>query len=116
MNTACIKLFSAASASTSASVNVAGMRDISIIVDWARTASGSAAVVFYGTIDSGTTKYLLGIKPMLTGTVDGDGSISYTASETTGYEVVGQHEQLYLTVTHGGSGGSASVWVIGKGA
>jgi hypothetical protein len=122
MNTSVAKVLSGSTTDTTATYSVKNCSNLTVMVKHTQTfttGTQEGTLTIYGTTDDGTTKYLLGVKPFITGTVDGNGAISYGTAEvgTYGYEVVGSHKTLYFNWddTKVGTGDATiSVWVIGK--
>jgi len=97
-------------------VNTSSLSDISIITIYDETAAGGAGnMTFYGCLDSvATNVYLLGVRPMLTGTVDADAVIQYTADNTyTGYMIDGVHQYISLLWTETGDTAHMYSYVVG---
>ena len=99
-----------------ATVNVSKVKDLTIYVNYDEAGTAAATLAIYGTNDDGTTKYAMGVNPLLTGTRDSDASIDFTADSTVGYEIVGIAKTLYLSWVSTLSTGTieAQVYVIGK--
>jgi len=96
-------------------VNTSLLSSIMVVVVYTRVSgSGAGTLVFYGTPDStATSTYLLGVKPVLTGTLDADAAISYTTSTTACYEIVGVHPYLNLQWTEDTNPASVTVYIVG---
>jgi hypothetical protein len=116
MKTTIQKIIDTAAADTTVVTEVGQYDKVLLLVDYVRTDLDSAGTLtFYGAVDDkALTKYLLGIKPVLTGDVDADGAIAYTASTTVLYEVVGIHKYLYLSWNETTALANLSIWLIGK--
>jgi hypothetical protein len=93
----------------------ATLSNICIVIDYTRVSgSGAGTMTFYGALDSsGTTKYKLGVHPMLTGTVDADGAITYGESTCVGYYIDGCHQYIDLSWNEDTDPASVSSYIIG---
>ena len=126
MSTYVTKALSGATTDTTVVVNTKGISNLSAVVKYTQTftatSTQAAVVTFYGTFDDGTTYYKLGVNPLLTGTRDGDGAISFTTVEASstvlyGYELVGNPQYVYIdwNDTKVGTGdATGTIWIIGK--
>jgi hypothetical protein len=66
------------------------------------------------TVD-GAVKTAVGLKPVLTGTIDADGAIAYDQNDTTvAYEVVGVHPYLWIAISGVTDVIKVTIWVGGQ--
>jgi len=117
MKTIIQKIIDTAVADTTKVIEVGQYDKVLLLVDYVYDGVDSAGTLtFYGAVDDkALTKYLLGIKPVLTGDVDADGAIGYGAASTTAlYEVVGIHKYLYLSWNETTAIATLNMWLIGK--
>lgn len=91
------------------------LRDVCIIIDYTRVSgSGAGTMTFYGSMDpDGTTKYKLGVRPMLTGTLDADAAITYSTSTCVGYTIDGVHPYIDLSWNEDTNPASVTAYIIG---
>ena len=83
---------------TTAILKTDKMTDLELLVQYTRVSgAGAGDMSVYGAMDSeGAVKYLIGFAPILTGTADTDGAVSYTTSLTGLYEIPGVHPYIYI--------------------
>jgi len=108
-------LNAATATDTSKVVRTNRLSDLMVVVVYTRVSgAGAGTLVFYGTTDSAATStYLLGVKPVLTGSIDADASIGYTTSTTVCYQIDGVHPYLNLQWTEDTNPASVTVYIVG---
>jgi len=86
----------AAADANSGFIDTSTFKKIGIEVLWTSDGTGDGDITFYGSVD-GTNKYLLGVKPTITGNIDADGVITMgTTSANVYYDIVGVHPYIYI--------------------
>ena len=109
-----IPVHAAVTADSAVTVDTSTLSDMCIIVVYTRSGSSTGTLTCYGTLDlAATNSYVLGIKPMITGTIDGDGAVDYTTSTTVGYTVEGVHQYIKLDWNEGTDGATISTYIVG---
>lgn len=106
---------SATATNTTTVKDTSRLSDISVIVVYDRVSgAGAGTLVFKGTLDeSATYTYSLGVRPMITGTVDADASITYSTDTTVGYTIDGVHQFMNLQWTEDTNPASVSIYIVG---
>jgi hypothetical protein len=89
---------------------------VKILVDWTSDGTGDGTLTFYGAVtNSATGRYLLGVAPELTGSIDADGAVTMgTTSSCIGYEVEGIHPYIYLDWNNAADVQAITVYIIGS--
>ena len=93
------------------------LENIMIVVDSIGDGgSGAFTMTVTSTATPGAAvKTAVGIKPVLTGVVDGDGAIAFNATSTTvAYEVVGVHPYICIDISSITDVVGITIWVGGQ--
>jgi len=110
-----IRAITAAAADTNSGyVRTDRFKKIGIEVLWTSDGTGDGTLTFYGSAD-GSNKYLLGVKPTLTGTLAVNAAVTMgTTSGKFYYDIVGVHPYIYLDWNNSADVQEITVNIIGQ--
>ena len=99
LNTTSKTVISAAAADTNSGYqDTSTFKKIGVEVLWTSDGTGDGTLTFYGSVNGdSTSRYLLGVKPTLTGTLAVNAAVTMgTTSGKFYYDIVGVHPYMYL--------------------